>query len=449
MRELKSDWRDIFLGFRIALDPKKMLLGMVFGFLCLIMVMFTVSVSKDPGLNDAVNSVVRNPAKEIRLAAKGAAKQALRGFAEPMDHGRAWLGVATWWSGRAMWSGGQWVKVALVGVVWAILGAFFWSVFGAPLLRLAGLAFTRDEAVSLREAMDFAGEKRASFFFGPLISFIIVGIILLAVFLVGLLPARIPILGPLGVGVFFPLAILAGLFSTLILIGGVFGGVLIGPTVAVEGTDWFDGISRGFGYVYQKPWRYIWYSLVAAVYGVICVAFVAVVAYLALWIPLRAGGLGMGTTFAGIEDFLTKYEMPAAVSLKITAVLVKFWMILVYGLVFGFAVSYCATAHTIIYCLLRKDVDGTDMTEVYVEEEEEDFEDEEVDAAVDAEEEAIEEDVEAELSAEIEEPEEPEEPEEGARKKKRKTKRVVKKAKKKTKAKAKAKTKAKRKTKRA
>ena len=29
MRELKQDWRDIFLAFRIARDPRKVLLGAI------------------------------------------------------------------------------------------------------------------------------------------------------------------------------------------------------------------------------------------------------------------------------------------------------------------------------------------------------------------------------------------------------------------------------------
>jgi len=36
MRELKQDWRDIFSAFRVAFDPKKMLLGFVGVFLSLL-----------------------------------------------------------------------------------------------------------------------------------------------------------------------------------------------------------------------------------------------------------------------------------------------------------------------------------------------------------------------------------------------------------------------------
>ena len=36
----------------------------------------------------------------------------------------------------------------------------------------------------------------------------------------------------------------------------------------------FDAVSRGFSYVYSRPWHYLWYQLVTTVYGYICIGFV-------------------------------------------------------------------------------------------------------------------------------------------------------------------------------
>src|SRR5262249_30341303 len=89
-------------------------------------------------------------------------------------------------------------------------------------------------------------------------------------------------LGPIVLGVFFFLALLAGFVMTLVLLG-LFGGFnLMYPTIAVEGSDSFDAISRSFSYVYARPWRLIFYFLVAIAYGSLTYLFVRYVIWLML-----------------------------------------------------------------------------------------------------------------------------------------------------------------------
>jgi len=59
---------------------------------------------------------------------------------------------------------------------------------------------------------------------------------------------------------------------------------------------------------------------------------------------------------------------------SVGAVFLKMWVLLVWGLFAGYVISQGLAAKTIVYAFMRKDVDGTDMTEVYVEEEEQPFE---------------------------------------------------------------------------
>jgi flagellar biosynthesis/type III secretory pathway M-ring protein FliF/YscJ len=51
--------------------------------------------------------------------------------------------------------------------------------------------------------------------------------------------------------------------------------------------------------------------------------------------------------------------------------LFQFWVWIALGFMVAFLVSFFFTSQTIIYFLLRKNVDATDMEEVYVEESEE------------------------------------------------------------------------------
>jgi hypothetical protein len=212
----------------------------------------------------------------------------------------------------------------------------------------------------------------------------------------------IPLVGEIVDGFLWFLPLLAGLVMTLLLIGMV-GYPLMYPTLSAEGSDTFDAMSRSYNYVFESPWYYIWYSLVAIAYGAVLTFFVLVVgssaAYLSKW------GVSKWPTFGadrspeflfiytpqslgwrelmlqGSDAAIDSYNEPinAAASKKYLeaytwynhfgAALSSFWITLVFMLVIGFAYSYFWTASTQVYLLMRKRVDETDHDEVYIEEE--------------------------------------------------------------------------------
>ena len=53
----------------------------------------------------------------------------------------------------------------------------------------------------------------------------------------------------------------AGFVMTITLFGTIGGFNLMYPTIAVEGSDSFDAITRSFSYVYARPWRMLFYTL--------------------------------------------------------------------------------------------------------------------------------------------------------------------------------------------
>ncbi len=105
-----------------------------------------------------------------------------------------------------------------------------------------------------------------SFVFAPLIPLIILMVAGLALGVGGLL-MYLPVVGPIVLGAFFILALLAGFIMTLVTTGTVAGFSLMFPTIAVEGSDSFDAISRSFSYVFHRPWKMICYSAISLVYG--------------------------------------------------------------------------------------------------------------------------------------------------------------------------------------
>src|SRR5262249_11781103 len=127
--------------------------------------------------------------------------------------------------------------------------------------------------------------RYVSFFTAPLfpLAFVAVMVVLLAIF--GLIH-MIPILGEIWDGLLWPLVLLAGLAMAVVLVGLV-GWPMMYATISTEGSDSFDAISRSYSYVYQSPWHYIWYCLVALGYGTVVVFFVgfmgSLIVYLGKW----------------------------------------------------------------------------------------------------------------------------------------------------------------------
>src|SRR5262249_14918748 len=156
-----------------------------------------------------------------------------------------------------------------------------WSVFGGAIARIAAVHVARDEKISIRQALRFSTSKFLSFLSAPIIPMLIVVAVGLVIAVGGVL-GNIPFLGPVIVRLFFFLALVAGFVMTLVMLGTGGGFNLMYPTIAVEGSDSFDAISRSFSYLYARPWRMAFYSGVAILYGSICYLFVRYFLYLML-----------------------------------------------------------------------------------------------------------------------------------------------------------------------
>jgi hypothetical protein len=165
--------------------------------------------------------------------------------------------------------------------VFFLLGTLaIWAFFGGAICRIAAMHATRDEQISPIRALRFACRKFIGFFTAPLIIDVLV-LLFGFLLLIGGLVAGIPVLDILG-GIIFLLALITGAVMALLIIGGIGGFSLMWPTIAVEGSDAFDAISRSYSYVLDRPWRSLFYAAVAALYGAFCILFVRIFIWLAL-----------------------------------------------------------------------------------------------------------------------------------------------------------------------
>jgi hypothetical protein len=291
-------------------------------------------------------------------------------------------------------TGPSWLLVAhpVYFFIYLVFFLIVWAIFGGAIARIAAVHVAREEKISIRAALKFSVSKLLSFVFAPVIPVLIILGIGLLVFLGGVV-GNIPFVGPILVGLLFFLALAAGFVMTLVLLGLIGGFNLMYPTIAVEGSDSFDAISRSFSYLYARPWKMAFYTAVAVVYGAITYLFVRFFIFLTLLLTHRFVDAGMWTNAYNGNDSWREmwpigagadptefFSLPYNVNFlalgpgeSTGAWLVAVWVYLLIGLLGAFAISFYFSANTIIYYLMRREVDATEMDDVYVEQLDEEF----------------------------------------------------------------------------
>ena len=166
----------------------------------------------------------------------------------------------------------------------------------------------------------------------------------------------------------------------VVILGAVTGFNLMFPAVAYDGSDSFDSISRSFSYVYAKPWRMLFYSSIAAIYGSISYTFIRVIAFLALsvtrtflqfvtWTNNSTDEVNKIEAIWPKPDFINLFGNSTITAVtwpeKIAHFLIYICVLVVVGLVVSFIISFYFSANTIIYSLLRKKVDSTEINDIY------------------------------------------------------------------------------------
>lgn len=249
---------------------------------------------------------------------------------------------------------------------WAIA---VWALLGGAIARGAAIALARDESLNWRSVLGFSASRWLSVFGAPCIP--LVGLALLAIPLAVLgLILRIPGIGFLLVGLAWPLALLVGVAMTVLGLGLLFGWPLMWATIAAEGTDAFDAVSRSYAYVYHRPLHYLFYVWQAAVLGFFGWLLVYLVA--ATVLTMTSWGISWGTGSEVLDTVSRAYFVstePAASSVESAgAALVRFWTGVVWTVAGAFSFSYLFTAATALYFVLREQVDATEVDEVFLSE---------------------------------------------------------------------------------
>ena len=115
--------------------------------------------------------------------------------------------------------------------------------------------------------MRWARTKWLAYFSSPLLPMLGVALAVLPIVVLGLLMMIANFLAVLAALFLWPLALVAGFVMAILLAGVLLGWPLMWATISVEGTDSFDALNRTYAYVFQRPIRYFFYVIVAALIG--------------------------------------------------------------------------------------------------------------------------------------------------------------------------------------
>ncbi len=319
------------------------------------------------------------------------------------------MGVFNWdWTGlqhgvlpslqRFVFTAPGWAltKHPVHAILMTFVGLFVWSVFGGAIARIAAVHVARDEKISVRQALRFSISKLMSFFMAPLMPLILIAAVALLLASLGYL-SEIRYVGglvSLVVGVLFVIIIGVGVLVACAVVGTVCGAGLMYPTIAVEGSDAFDAVSRSFSYVFARPWKVAIYTFICIIYAALTYVFLRFMVFLTLslmhtfltlWthdvapdgttsiVNAWQGPGGLFNLHQPLDSFnLTLGESMAAWT-------ITFWAYLFVALLGAYLLSFFVSANTIAYYLLRYDVDAAEIDDVYLEPTEEDFEDAPID----------------------------------------------------------------------
>jgi len=246
-----------------------------------------------------------------------------------------------------------------------------WSFFAGATNRVAAYRIARDESITMREALLFAGCNWKSHFLAILLIAIFIAACFYLSALGGLI-CRIPYAGEIILIPGFLLVLLAAFLIILLLAGLLFGFNIISAAISVDKSDSFDAISRSYSYVLGRPWHILLFTLLPILF----LFFFLYFSRFFLQVALDSVAYGMGDKFKPIMTYMNSGDyailsgLDIDVTIRISAVALRIIYLLTHFFIVATAIAYWLSANTKAYFLLRKDVDGDEVDEMFLEEEE-------------------------------------------------------------------------------
>jgi hypothetical protein len=255
----------------------------------------------------------------------------------------------------------------ILGGLWSLA---VWAFCGGIIVRQAIVKLSVGERISARGTLTHTLSKFLAYFSAPLFPLLLVVLITIPIALVGLL-MRLGDVGLFIAALVWILVLIGGAIMAITLIGLLFGWPLMWGAIASERhSDSFDAVSRAYSYVFQRPLHYLFYALVASLFGALCWLLAGALEDLVIYLSWWSASFG--------ADDLRVAQMREAIAARenlegfdqVIASLFALWEGLVRLVATAFRYSFFWTATAAIYLLLRYDADHTEIDEVFLEDDE-------------------------------------------------------------------------------
>ena len=242
----------------------------------------------------------------------------------------------------------------------------------------------RDESLGIDQVWSFGCKRWVNCVLALGACFLVVAAFCIPCFFIGLLLTG-DVSSVIGSLLWFIVAA-CGTVIAVALVGLLFAWPLMIGSVATEDQNALDAVTRAYAYLYQKPFIYALYALVAVLFGGFCWLIVATIAQTAInsafWGASWGANLGGEQRIDSYKRFgeadqqiargaetvaIAEAGQARSATLEFSTRVIRFWN----GMISTLAVSvlyglfWCQASA--VYLLLRYDVDETEMDEVYLE----------------------------------------------------------------------------------
>lgn len=271
-------------------------------------------------------------------------------------------------------SAGGGVRLGSAGFWYFLFGTVcsmaIWSFIGLAIARVCLLRLTRNETIGIDDAFDFAFDHWLASFGGVSIPMAAALALCIPAGLLGLFMTFD--FGAAVVGLLWPVVLLIGAAMALLLLGLTYAWPLIVSSAACEGQNAFDAMTRAFAYVFQRPLHCLGYAIVAMLFGGFCWMIVAQlcasVIDLSYWATSWGANLGSvdQPRIEVLQGIAVDKETSSESLLGFAQNTIGFWNGLVRTIAAAFLYGLFWCMASAVYLLLRKEVDDTEMDEIYL-----------------------------------------------------------------------------------
>ena len=271
-------------------------------------------------------------------------------------------------------AGGGNVRLGVSGFWYFLVGTLcsmaIWSFVGLGIARVCLLRLTRNETIGIDDAFDFAFDHWLAGFGGVSIPLAASLALCIPAALLGLLMTFD--FGAAVISLLWPLVLLIGAAMALLLLGLTYAWPLIVSSAACEGQNAFDAMTRAFAYVFQRPIHCVGYAFVAMLFGGFCWLIAAQlcgsVIELSYWASSWGANLGSGDQprIEVLQGVTSDTDTSSETMLSFAQNMIGFWNGLVRTIAAAFLYGLFWCMASAVYLLLRKEVDDTEMDEIYI-----------------------------------------------------------------------------------